>query len=218
MPRAALAFAATVAVGVVALLLVGLVERRDEAFTLGVTQAGVAAAVEPEQRVCQGPIEATEAFDAIELRIGTYRGRGVPFDVAVVAPEGSPRYGVGRQGGDYADNDLLTVPIGHVQQGARFSVCLTNTGDRRLAVYGNAAVANAASAAYLGRTQLPSDLSIVFLRDERRSLLSLASDMVDRMSLFHGAWVEPWLDWLLLALVLLAVPAVLALGLLRARP
>ena len=65
-------------------------------------------------------------------------------------------------------------------------------------------------ALFARRRDLFSDLSVVFLHDSRRSVLSQLPDVFDRASVFRPGWVGPWLFWLLSAAVLLGVPLLLA--------
>ena len=60
---------------------------------------------------------------------------------------------------------------------------------------------------------MKADLSVVFFRNESKSLLALASDVVERASLFHGAWVKPWLVGLLGVLRVTAFPLLLSAAL-----
>ena len=218
MRRAVVAFAATLAVGILALLLIGAFDKRDEAFTLGVTEGGPVVTLRPDARMCQLPIEAAADFDAVRFKAGTFGQPGPPLDVTIANPTGQRFYGEGRIEGGYADDAHVVADVGHVTAGKQIAVCLENVGDRRVELYGNAALAHAPSGAVLGQRALAGDLAVVFLRDDGASLLSLIPDMVDRMSLFHGSWVEPWVVWLLLALAFLGVPAIVAVGLARARP
>ena len=83
MSRAARVFALVFAAGLAALLCVGLVERRSEAFTLGVKPVTPLYA-RGGSTVCQGPIEVVEDFSAVRLTIGAAVVSSPPARVEVL--------------------------------------------------------------------------------------------------------------------------------------
>jgi hypothetical protein len=186
MSRPWLVFAAVFAAGVIALAAFAVFEKRDEAFTLGVAPA-LPIHVEAGQRVCQTPIDVPAEFDRAQLTLadGTVAG-GRVRDARTHAPVREP-----------------------VAEGRRVEVCIA--GPAR--VLGNAAPASRSSHAVLDGKTLESDLSIVFLRSESTSLLALVPDVVERASLFHGAWVKPSVVGLLGVLLLTAFPLLLGAAL-----
>ena len=94
MSRAARVFALVFAAGLAALLCVGLVERRSEAFTLGVKPVTPLYA-RGGSTVCQGPIEVVEDFSAVRLTIGAAVVSSPPARVEVLdaRPAGGSRAG-----------------------------------------------------------------------------------------------------------------------------
>jgi hypothetical protein len=211
MRSAVVALLAVVLCGMPALVLVGATERRDLAFTLGVTyQEPVAQA--PGDELCQSPIEVPESFRAIRIAVGTFGRPGQPLRIEARDPDGR-RGALGHLRGGYADNDVHTVPVGEVMRGRHIEVCVTNEGSRRIALYGSGALANRSSEAQLNGHAIDKDVAIDFVRGDSVSVLSLAGEMAERASLFHGAWVGPWTIWLLAALVGAGVPVLLVLAL-----
>ena len=84
MRRAAVGTFLVVAVlGLAGLLLVGLVDDRDLAFTIGVRPSATSAAVAPGATVCQEPILVPEAFTRVRLRAGTPLRPGQPLEVTI---------------------------------------------------------------------------------------------------------------------------------------
>ena len=53
-------------------------------------------------------------------------------------------------------------------------------------------------------------MTVVFLTDERHSMLAQLPDVFERASVFRPGWVGPWVFWLLMALTLIGVPLLLA--------
>jgi hypothetical protein len=209
MRSAVAALLAVVLCGLLALILVGALERRELAFTLGVTYQEPAARQAPGDELCQGPIHTPESFQAVRLKVGSLRRPGQPLRVEVRGLDG--RAAVGRVPGGYADNNVLTVPVGDVMRGRRIDVCVTNDGDRAIALYGSGALASRSSEAQLNGQAIDKDVAIDFLRGDSPTVLSLAPEMADRASLFHGSWVGPWTIWLLAALVGVGLPVLLVL-------
>ena len=72
------------AVGLLALVGVGLLLKREEAFTLGVLPS-TPVELSPSERLCQRPIEASESFSGVRIQVGTYfRPRGEPLELRVL--------------------------------------------------------------------------------------------------------------------------------------
>jgi hypothetical protein len=101
-----------------------------------------------------------------------------------------------------------TVAVDRVGGGDGLAVCLSNRGERPVAIYGNADAASRTSTAYLGSRLLGVDMNLVF-EGNSRPLAALVPRMLDRASLFRAAVVGPWLYVALGALLVLLVPALL---------
>jgi hypothetical protein len=186
MRRPWLVFAAVFAAGVIALLAFAAFEKRDEAFTLGVAPAIPVEAMDG-QTICQTPIDVPAEFDRAQVTLadGTTASARVR-DARTHAPIDPP-----------------------VPDGRHVEVCV----DGPASVLGNAELASRSSQAVRDGKPLKADLSVVFFRDESKSLLSLTPDIVERASLFHGSWVKPWLVGLLGVLLLTAFPLLLGAAL-----
>jgi hypothetical protein len=206
----ALALLLTAAIGLVALAFVAAGDKRDLAFTLGVVPTIPAARVPPGQFVCQGPILVSEQFDRVRVKAGSPGAPGSPLGIAVATAKGK-RIAEGRIPGGYAYPTEQSAEVGNVAAGQRVSVCVANLGSEPVELYGNAAAAALTSQAFLnGRRALDTDVALVFLQGQRRSMLAQLADAFERASVFRPGWVDPWVYWLLTALVLVAVPAMLA--------
>ena len=210
---------ALAAIAVLAIAGLGLVMSRDKrvlAFTLGVRATNVAAVVKPGEEACQRPIDASASASSVELQIGTFHRPGPPLELSVHTAGGPA--GKGALRGGYPDNSRPRVNVAGIKEGERFFVCVRNAGQRRVALYGGAPGAARNSAVFLEGKEQPADLTLIFHRDEPRSVLSLLPTVFDRATLFTAAWIGPWLLWLMAAAVVIAVPLLLALALASAGP
>ena len=210
MRRASVAFVVVFAAGLVLLLVVGLLQQRSEAFTLGV--APVAPLTLPrDAEVCQRSIDPATIFSRVELEVDSGRRSPPLFEVRVLA-KGRP-LADGRSAGVLGGRRAVVVTVGEVPARGPISVCLHNTGRRRFDVYGNSGMAHPGSAAFLDGEPVDYDLDLTFLRPTNVSLISLAGDMVRRASLFRGEWIGTWSLWLVAVLLLTAFPLLLYLAL-----
>jgi hypothetical protein len=214
--RPQLTLAAVVAAGLVVLSVVALTDKRDEAFTLGVRPAGVAAELRPGNRACEERIEVPEDFSSIELQIGTYRRPGVPLEVSVRERSAAgPELGRGSLPGGYPDVSRGRIRVGEIDAGSQIAVCVENGGERKVALYGNSGVAAPFSTLRVQGRAVDNDLTLVFRRSDKRSLIAELPDMFSRASLFEAGWVGAGTFWLLALAVVGLVPLVLALALRR---
>jgi hypothetical protein len=214
--RPQLTLAAVVAAGLAVLIVVALTDKRDEAFTLGVRPAGVAAELRPGNRACEERIEVPEDFSSIELQIGTYRRPGAPLEVSVRERSAAgPELGRGSLQGGYPDVSRARIGVGQIDAGHQIAVCVQNGGERKVALYGNSGVAAPFSTLRVRGRTVDNDLTLVFHRSEKRSLIAELPDMFSRASLFEAGWVGAWTFWLLGLAVVGLVPLVLALALRR---
>jgi hypothetical protein len=200
----------TVCAGVVALVLVAASDDRELAFTLGVVPATVAAEVGPGETVCQSPITASVGFARVRFQAASPGGAARSLEVSVLDAASRARLGAGRVGRVPAEPAEVTAEVGAVAGGRRIAVCVENEGPRRVALYGNTAGAVLTSQASDDERPLETDLTLVFLRPESRSMLALLPDMFERAALFRPGWVGPGVFWLLAAGLVLAVPVLLA--------
>ena len=204
-------FAVVFVAGVILVLALGAFERRSEAFTLGVAPVQ-ALTLSPNAEVCQRPIHPPAAFDRIRLEVGSQGPAPPVFQIRllsegrVLAREESSRTIGGRL--------AVVARVGDVPAGVSVAFCIRNSGRRPIELYGNGGAANGLSAAYRQGRRLDYDLDLRFLRKEDATLLALTGDMVERSALFRGDWVRPSAVWLLIILLLTALPWLLyrALG------
>lgn len=186
MRRPVLVFAAVFAAGVVALLAFAVLEKRTEAFTLGVAPVTPLEA-RAAQVICQTPIDVPAEFDRAVVTLAD----GTTKDARV---------------GDARTHQPAERPV---PEGRRVEVCVEGP----VTVLGNAPQASRSSGAVRNGRPIKADVAVVFTRTEGRSLLALVPDVLERASLFHGSWVKGWVLGLLGALLLTAFPLLLAAAL-----
>jgi hypothetical protein len=188
-------------------------QRDSLAFTLGVKPILPAVGLNPGDVACQTPVAVPPGggFDRIVVQLGTY-GLPGPRMVAEIRDTGTHRVlarGTIPAGyPDVAQAPEHVVAVGPVAAGRTVDVCLADRGDRRVAVYGNADAASRTSTATHDGQPTGFDMNVVFRRSPR-SMLAVLGDAARRAALFKFGWTGAWTFWLLGALVLLAVPALL---------
>jgi hypothetical protein len=211
--RAVVALLLVFALGVAAVAAVAARDERDLAFTLGVAPALVAAEIRPGGEACQRPVAVAHDISGVRMQLGTYERPGPPIEAVVRPVAGGRPLAAGRLAGGYPDVTEQTVSLDRpVAAGRRVAVCVRNAGDRRVAVYGGPELARRGSAVYVGGVEQSTDMALVFTR-EGRSALARVPDVFERATVFRAGWVGAWTYWVLLALVLLAAPALLGLAL-----
>lgn len=237
-PRALLA---VLLVGVLGLLAVAVTRESAQVQTLGVAPAGSIAELRPGQELCQTPVGVSDGFDAVVFNPGSASRRTPAIDVAVRAAGGGAVLGRGRLAAGFDRTQAQTVPVGEVRGDRLVDLCFRNRGPARAEIYGDVATGvfctmegrvaarpiacapgrvrptTTTSAAELDGRPLEGDTAAVLVRDEPRSLLARAPLVAERASIFRPAFVTPALWWVLVAAVLVLVPAGLVAALRAAR-
>ncbi|WP_028057998.1 hypothetical protein [Candidatus Solirubrobacter pratensis] len=204
-----------------ALVLVVLAATTNErrAFTLGVVPAGPVMSLAPTGEVCQAPVALPDGesdFDRVAFVVGTVGGRpGPQLDVTLATTGGTP-VAHGRVPGRYAFSTRPipeAVSVGHVTSREPLRVCLRNAGSSTVAIFGNGDLASRTSTAALNGKPLGIDVALSFEHAKPRSALSILPALFDRAALWRAGWIGGWTYWLLGAVVLLAVPALMVVAL-----
>jgi hypothetical protein len=215
MPRAVRTFAGVFVAGTLALLCIGLLQRPSEAFTLGV-QPVSPLYLGRDATLCQGPIDVAADFSGVRLTVAAAVVSSPPASVRVLDERGRRELARGTLPGLRSETTSADIELDPVSEGRRVHVCLSGSGRGGLLVFGNADAAARGSTATIDGRGRERDIAIVFLRENRSSVLALADEIARRASLFHGGWVGTWTIWLAAVLLLTVVPVLLALALARA--
>ncbi len=213
-----LVFAAVVLAGFVGVAASAAADQRVLAFTLGVVPQRATGPAENGKELCQAPIDVTETFDALRFRISSTGASGPPVDVRVRTVPGGRVLGSGQVPAGFKDeSDPLVRVRPVVPAGARVAVCLRSLDRKRtIETWGDLGQATRASALSIGGRRTDKDMTLVFYRPRPASALSLLPTMIDRAALFRPAWLAAPVLVVLGLLVLVAVPALIALALMAA--
>jgi hypothetical protein len=215
-------FLAVLAVGLVALLAVGLTQRSGLVYSLGVAPSLRATLIAPGFPACQGPVRVPggNEFDRVGFMVDPITG-SPPVRVEVREAEGGRVLASGRLDGGYGpfrpgSPDLHEVKIDRaVATDAPLELCLVDVGRESVSVIGQAGIASPTTTATRGGKPISPDLAFE-LRRQNRSLLALLPTIADRASRFRAGWVTPGVYLVLALAILLGAPFLLARGLARA--
>ena len=109
--------------------------------------------------------------------------------------------------GGYPDNELLSARIEPPREPVHARICLRNTGPRRIELYAAYDNAKTLSATTVDGRHVDPTPALDFVEAEQHSVASRAAEIVDELTTFRPWFVEPWLLWPLLLLVVVGVPA-----------
>jgi hypothetical protein len=187
------------ALALAGLLIAAASDHRDTAFSLRVPNNRPVVPLPPGRTLCQGPITAQAGFSSIEmwarplhsleLRIRSLTAGGIDLTRTI--------------SGSSTPSGELTVALGPgaVAARSRFTVCVRNTGPRRIAFEGGAPSAGSGAFEISGKRGHDA-IALAFLRRRGPSLLSLLPTVFRRASLFKLSSVGAWTFWVLLAALL----------------
>jgi hypothetical protein len=208
--RAARAGLAAMAAGLGILLLVAVVDRRELAFTLAVRESEPGVVLQPRDSACQRGIDVEESFTGARFLLATYFKPGPRLAVRVTDHRTGELLALGGLRDGYADGKKSTARLDRtVEAGRRADLCVRNAGPRRVAIFSGPPTDNEPSDATVNGKPVDKDVVIEFIRRDEATVLSLVPDVFDRAALFHPSWVGAWTFWLVLALLLVAVPLLL---------
>lgn len=216
-------FVLLTAVALAALAIAAATTKTTLAFTVGVLSSFPSPSIEAGHETCQKPLAVPPdgEFDRVDFEVGDYgRKHGPALDVFVRHLDGRrfpTRHGVLPAGyPDVAIQQRHVVRVGPVPAGAVVEVCVRNRGPHPVALFGNGDAAATASSGYIDGSPIAFDLDFV-LRRPARSFATELPAILDRAALFRPPWVSPALYWVLLALLVTAVPLLLGRALQQLR-
>lgn len=212
MRNARTAFLGTVALGVLAFVLVALLRGGSVVFSLGVPNNAAAVTLDAGDGFCQSRISPPDSgeFDRIQMTLGTFTRSGPRVSAAVRDRAGRVlARGVLRAG--YPDitrapRQIVTLDRS-VATSEGMSVCFENEGRRKVAWYGAADGASVPTTVVLEDGQVPGvDVNLVFLGD-KRSYLSRLGEIAERARLFRAGPLLPGWAYLLVIVGLVGAAA-----------
>ena len=199
-------------VGVVALVIVTVTDRRHMAFSLAVRPAMPGVVVQPGHVACQRRIDVEESFDSITILPAAYY-HPVPRLSVVVRDHTTGRtLASGFLGDGHPENRITPIRIRPaVAKGGSIDLCIRDVGRWKVGLFSSGPNDNEPSYATLDGHVQAADILIEFQRPPRTAL-SLVPDIFRRAALFHPSWVGAWTFWVLFGVLLLVVPALLSLA------
>ena len=212
---------ATVLVAALALALSAAGDERTLAFSNGANTFHLASFVGRGYVACERDVHVEGGFDALQLALFAAPRRA---DLTVtVAPSSGGRpiaSGPVPPGSGSRRTSIATVRLSRgVPAGGSVDVCVRSRRSSRseaklVAIMGSPRIGGRPSHVELigphgGHAELGTDFHLVFLRDHPRSVLSQVPAIFRRAALFRPGFVGAWTYWALLAIVLVAVPALL---------
>jgi hypothetical protein len=166
----------------------------------------------PGARLCMRDAAISPQTRQMRFRVGTYFRPGPPLTVTVRAPGYAAQAHVA---GGYKDNSTVTVALPRPPSSRLVTVCVRNTGARKLALYAAADRAHSRVLVYInGRSVTPTP-TLSFNEARPVSIADRAGVTAGRIAVFRGFLDHSWIVWLLAALAVLGAPILIALGLAR---
>jgi hypothetical protein len=217
---AVLGFALAFLMAMAGVVILGLTRGSDLVYSPGATAAAPLVPVASGQTACQGPLRVPRGgrFDRVAFTVGTYGRRGPALRVEVRDERTHRRLAAGALREGYADiarAPVHVVPVGRVDTAVPLEVCITDVGERKVALYGQPGIAAPRSRATVDGTPVAFDIALTLRRNER-SLIALLPAMGERAGLFRAGWVTPLTYLILLVALVVGTPVLLARGLSRA--
>ncbi|MDO8210007.1 hypothetical protein [Conexibacter sp. CPCC 206217] len=166
------------------------------------------------QRACLDEAVVDPHSEVAQLRVGTYGRPAQPLRLTLTGD--GYRQTVAIPASGYGDNELLAIPVTPPAAPVEVVICLANEGSRRVALYGTADRAKTRSTTRIDGVRQAANPAIRFAEARPASLADRVSTLADRIEVFRPSLLSGWMLWLLLALVVVGVPAGAVLALDRA--
>jgi hypothetical protein len=164
--------------------------------------------------ICMTGIAISAETGQMRFRVGTYHRSGPGLAVSVR----SPGYGAAtkvRPG--YADNATVSVPLPRPPSSRLVTVCIRNEGPGRIAFYAAEDRALSRAAVFIDGTRIRATPELSFAEAKPVSIGERTGVIAGRIAAFRGFLDHAWIVWLLAFCALVAVPALIALGLAAVR-
>lgn len=154
------------------------------------------------QMACSDEIDLLPGRQVAEIRVGTYGKSASPLLVTMTGPGFSATLPVAPT---YLDNGPIEIPFVGPAKALEGSVCVSNLGRRRIALYASGDRTKSRSRTLVDGRSWPSNFDLTFYAPQPQSLLDRAGAIMRRLRLFH-AGVGLGLLWLLAFLFVIGVP------------
>jgi hypothetical protein len=159
----------------------------------------------PGQEVCLDEVAIDVDSEIAEFGVISKARSGPQLRVSANAP--GYRAASEVEGG-YLSPDTMRVPLKPPTRSLLAEFCVANRGDRKVDLLAAHEPRTASRpVARVDGAEVPPDLALRFLSRDSGSVLARLGSLVDRMSAFHPAVLEKPVLWLLLALLVIVLPA-----------
>jgi hypothetical protein len=168
--------------------------------------------IRPGSRLCMGDVAISAQAQQMRLSVGTYFRPGPALAISVRAPGYDAR---ARVPGGYKDNSTVVVPLARPPSSGLVTVCVRNTGMRKLALYAAADRAESRVVVTIDGRHVSPTPALSFNEARPVSIAARAGVTAGRIAVFRGFLDHSWIVWLLALLAVFAAPLLIALGLAR---
>jgi hypothetical protein len=157
------------------------------------------------QEVCLDSVAMDVDSEVAEFTVISEARSGPPLEISATAPG---HRASARLDGGYGAPQTVRVPIEPPSRSVLAKFCVANRGKRRVSLLGahEARTASRPVASVDGREVAP-DLTLRFLAAEPGNVVERLKSLFDRMSAFRPPVLETPVLWLLLALLVIVLPA-----------
>jgi hypothetical protein len=162
--------------------------------------------VKPGQRLCMSDIGVSKESRGMRFTVGTYGKPGPALRVSFDGRLSGVRAG-------YADNSTLSVAIPPPPHSELTSVCITNAGRTRVALYGAADRARSRVTTTIDGSAQPATVALSFSEAKPVSFLGQAGVIAGRIAVFRGFVDHAWIVWLLAIAMVFGVPVLIGVAL-----
>lgn len=163
------------------------------------------------QRLCMGEVAFDTDSEVAEFT-AISEGVGPALGISAEAPGYQASATVP---GGYGAPRTLHAELNPPQRSVLGNFCVQNRGERSVTLLGTSEARTASRPlARIDGREIPADLSLRFLADERSSVADRLGSMIDRISAFKPPILEKPVLWLLLGLLVIGLPggALYAIG------
>jgi hypothetical protein len=159
----------------------------------------------PGEEVCLDSVAIDASAEIAEFGVASETKSGQPLRVSATAPGYRSS---SRVSGGYASPMTLRVPLEPPSQSLLAEFCVANRGKRKVDLLAahEPRTASRPVASVDGQVVAP-DMALRFLEDGSGNVVDRIGSLVDRMAAFHPPVLEKPVLWLVLALLVLALPA-----------
>jgi hypothetical protein len=207
--------AATATISAAVVLLVGVIAwwtpwlTRDRQFAASVPQPPPLFAITliplgRHDRACFSDAVMDARSETARFQVDT---RGGPAQPLTLSLTGS-RYRVVRHiPPDYANDQLIVVPLSPPQQDLAVTACLINEGRRNIELFGSSDRTKAPYTTRVNGRPVSANPEFAFYERRPTSIVDRLSTIMDRARAFRPGFVGPWLLWPLAIAFAIGVPA-----------